>query len=232
MISHSHDKANWIMSKESHYITASSLSGGGRYHRFKTTTVSYWVSYVTAPYGTCKENTSLIVTNISLFLQILITAISLPFSSSIPVVLIPTQRQPFLEIYCQFGYSFITSCVYNALIIIACCVYAFRARKVPSNFNESKFIGISVYSTLVVCLAAVPVYSTAVNVIQMFATLCVVLLLNSYLTVAFINLPKLYAIHFAGDNLAIESWRTGSESRRSVYSISMQPTQSSKVTNE
>ena len=118
------------------------------------------------------------------------------------------------------------------LIIISGCVYAFLARKVPSNFNESKFIGISVYSTLVVCLAAVPVYSTAVNVIQMFATLCVVLLLNSYLTVAFIYFPKLYAIHFAGDNLAIDTWRMGSENRKSVYSISMQPTQSSSATNQ
>ena len=116
------------------------------------------------------------------------------------------------------------------LLIIGCCVYAFRARKVPSNYNESKFIGISVYSTVVVCLASVPVYSTAADVAQMIATLCVVLLLNSYLTLMCMYLPKLYAIHFAGDqDLAIETWRIGTGHSNSVNSIQVISTRNSST---
>ena len=129
----------------------------------------------------------------------------------------PTNRKPSLAIYCKLGTGFIVSCGYNMLIIVTCCYFAFRARKVPSNYNESKFIAISVYSTLVVCVAASPVYSTAVDVIQMVATLCVTLLMNSYLTLLCIYLPKLHAIHFAGDDLSIATWRQGTGNRISVH---------------
>ena len=119
----------------------------------------------------------------------------------------PAQRKPFLEIYCGFGYGFIASCVYNAIIIIACCYYAFRARKLPDNFNESKFIGVSIYSTLMICLAAVPVYFTATNVPQKIGALSVTMLFNVYLTLLCLYLPKLYAIHFAKDEIQA-TWRT------------------------
>ncbi len=84
-------------------------------------------------------------------LQIIITGLSqVIMGPSKPTILIPFQHQPTLSIYCHLGTGFLASCIYNMLIVIACCYYAFRARKVPSNFNESKFIAFSVYSTLVV----------------------------------------------------------------------------------
>ena len=111
-----------------------------------------------------------------------------------------------MEIFCNFGMGFLASCVYNLLLILACCYYAFKTRKVPSNYNESKFIAVSVYSTLVLCLAAVPVYTTAVAVIQKAAALCVALLLNAYLTLVCVYLPKLYAVRFV-DDLEVSDWR-------------------------
>ncbi|XP_072047031.1 metabotropic glutamate receptor 2-like [Amphiura filiformis] len=167
----------------------------------------------------------LVLTSATILGQAIIAALSSLFGPSTPTILIPAQRQPILGIYCQLSTGFITSCIYNLLLVITCCYFAFRARKVPSNYNESKFIAISVYSTLVVCLAAVPVYSTAVDVNQMVATLCVALLLNSYLTLLCIYLPKLYAIHFAGDELSIETWRTWTENRNSVHAIQIQSIQ-------
>ena len=110
-----------------------------------------------------------------------------------------------MEIYCQFGYGFLASDIYNSIIIIACCYYAFRARKIPDNFNESKFIAVSVYSTLVVSLAAIPVYTTATSVAQKIGALNVVLLVNTYLTLFCLYLPKLYAIHFASENIQ-QTW--------------------------
>ena len=131
--------------------------------------------------------------------QIIIVLISRSVSPSKPEYLIPRPQEKYVEVYCLFGNGFIASCVYNLLLILACCYYAFKTRKVPSNYNESKFIAVSVYSTLVLCLAAVPVYTTAVTVIQKVATLCTALLLNAYLTLVCVYLPKLYAVRFVKD---------------------------------
>ncbi len=120
------------------------------------------------------------------------------FSPSSPDILLPQQRQQLVEVYCRFGYGFLASCVYNSLIIIACCVYAFKARKIPDNFNESKFIGVSVYSTVIICLSAIPMYVLAIQIAQMIGALCVTLLANTYLTLGCLYLPKIYAIMFKG----------------------------------
>ena len=51
--------------------------------------------------------------------------------------------------------------------------FTFKTRNLPSNCNESKFIAVSVYSTVLVCLAAVPVYTTAIELAQKILTLIV-----------------------------------------------------------
>ncbi|XP_072027409.1 metabotropic glutamate receptor-like [Amphiura filiformis] len=101
-----------------------------------------------------------------------------------------------LEQYCQMDHFFIIGGTYNSLIILSCCYYAFKARKVPDNYNESRFIALSVYSTVVVCLAAVPVFATATTVLQKVATISFVLLVNAYITLICLYLPKIYAIYF------------------------------------
>ena len=147
------------------------------------------------------------------------------FNPVLPVYLVQKQPSKYIEMYCNFGIGLAIGIIYNFLIITGCCIFAFIARKVPSNYNESKFIGISVYSTLVVSLAAVPVYSTAVFVIQKVATLCMVLLLNAYLTLVCVYIPKLYAIRFVKDDgLNVEDWRT-----RSVVGSNPMPGPSSRT---
>ena len=131
----------------------------------------------------------------------MIAGIGVYFGPSKPALLIPAHRKPYLEICCQFGYGFCASSGYNAIILVACCYYAFKARRVPYNYNESKFIAISVYSTLIVCLAAIPVYTTATSVAQKIGALSVVLLVNTYLTLLCLYIPKLYAIRFASEEV-------------------------------
>ena len=103
---------------------------------------------------------------------------------------------PVVELVCYFGPGFLATCAYNLALLLACCLFAFLARRVPSNYNESKFIGVSVYSTLVLCLAAVPVYVTAGAALQRVATVSLAVLLNAYLTLVCLYLPKLYAVRF------------------------------------
>ena len=54
---------------------------------------------------------------------------------------------------------------YPILLVIICTVYAVLTRKIPEAFNESKFIGFSMYTTCVIWLAFIPIYfSTAQHV--------------------------------------------------------------------
>ena len=129
-------------------------------------------------------------------LQIIIVAIGSFVSSTTPVLLIPNKLEPYVEMFCSFGYGFLAACAYNAVIVLLCCYYAFRARKVPDNYNESKFIAISVYSALVVFLSVVPVYSTANSALYKVSVLCLALLVNAYLNVLCVYLTKLYAVKF------------------------------------
>ncbi|XP_072045659.1 metabotropic glutamate receptor 8-like [Amphiura filiformis] len=146
-----------------------------------------------------------------ILIEVLVAILSIFVDPSIPDILIPPQRKPYLEIYCRFGYGIFITWPYNSAIIGACCYYAFKARKLPDNFNESKFIAVSVYSTLIVCLAAIPVYTTAIGVAQKIGALSVPLLVNTYLSLFCLYLPKIYAIHYQRED--IQSTRgTGSAS--------------------
>ncbi|XP_071793408.1 metabotropic glutamate receptor-like [Asterias amurensis] len=138
----------------------------------------------------------LFVAGVLILVQIIVIAISSSVRPVKALSTVPAVPTNYLELYCAFGYEFLVPCTYNLALIVACCFYAFKTRQVPDNYNESKFIAVSVYSTLVVCLAALPVYFTAVAVLQKVATLCSALLLNVYLTLVCLYLPKLYAVRF------------------------------------
>ena len=124
-------------------------------------------------------------------------------SPSVPAKLFFFPANGYIEAFCEFGNGFLASLTCNLLLILACCYYAFKARKVPSNYNESKFIAVSVYSTLVFGLAAVPVYVTADHAPLRVAVVCGALLLNAYLTVVCLYLPKLYAVRFLDGRPAV-----------------------------
>lgn len=57
----------------------------------------------------------------------------------------------------------ILSQVYNMFLIVLCTIYAVKTRKIPENFNETKHIGFTMYSTCIVWLAFVPIYFGTTN---------------------------------------------------------------------
>ena len=59
--------------------------------------------------------------------------------------------------------SLLFSQVFNVLLIIVCTVYAVKTRKIPENFNESKFIGFTMYTTCIIWLAFLPIYFGTAN---------------------------------------------------------------------
>ena len=48
-------------------------------------------------------------------------------------------------------------------LIVVCTIYAVKTRKIPENFNESKFIGFTMYTTCIIWLAFLPIYFGTLN---------------------------------------------------------------------
>ncbi|KAH7946901.1 hypothetical protein HPB52_005894 [Rhipicephalus sanguineus] len=91
--------------------------------------------------------------------------------------------------------SFLVSLVYNMMLICVCTVYAIKTRKIPENFNESKFIGFTMYTTCIIWLAFVPIYFGTGNSFQIqITTLCVSISLSAYVALFCLFSPKIYII--------------------------------------
>lgn len=74
----------------------------------------------------------------------------------------PDRMQVILKCKIQ-DMSFLFSQLYNMILITICTVYAVKTRKIPENFNESKFIGFTMYTTCVIWLAFIPIYFSTTN---------------------------------------------------------------------
>ena len=84
---------------------------------------------------------------------------------------------------------------YPILLVIVCTFYAFLTRNIPEAFNESKYIGFTMYTTCIIWLAFVPIYfSTEQNIQIRIATMCFSISLSSTVSLACMFAPKLYII--------------------------------------
>lgn len=111
----------------------------------------------------------------------------------------PDRRQVILKCNIQ-DMSFLFSQLYNALLILISTVYAVKTRKIPENFNESKFIGFTMYTTCIIWLAFVPIYFGTGNAHEtQITTLCVAISLSASVTLVCLYSPKVYIIVFQPD---------------------------------
>ncbi|XP_033632578.1 metabotropic glutamate receptor-like [Asterias rubens] len=168
------------------------------------------------------SRSQVVIVLIALVVVVFMSIIGTLIHPSRPAKLFFSPPTNYVEAYCAFGYGFLVSSTYNLVLILACCYYAFKARRVPSNFNESKFIAISVYSTLVFGMAAVPVYITAMYTLQKVATFCIAILLNSFLTLCCVYMPKLHAIILEKD-VELCEWRVNTITMAEPSTVASKP---------
>ncbi|XP_015510635.2 metabotropic glutamate receptor [Neodiprion lecontei] len=96
--------------------------------------------------------------------------------------------------------SFLFSQLYNALLIVISTIYAVKTRKIPENFNESKFIGFTMYTTCIIWLAFVPIYFGTENSHEtQITTLCIAISLSASVALVCLYSPKVYIIIFQPD---------------------------------
>uniref|UniRef100_A0A915D961 G-protein coupled receptors family 3 profile domain-containing protein n=1 Tax=Ditylenchus dipsaci TaxID=166011 RepID=A0A915D961_9BILA len=94
-------------------------------------------------------------------------------------------------------HHFLYSLAYDAALIVLCTVYAVKTRKVPENFNETKFIGFSMYTTCVMWLCWILFFFGTGSDFQVQTTaLCISISMSANVALVCIFSPKLYIILF------------------------------------
>ena len=123
--------------------------------------------------------------------------------STISVILYPpdvTLSQPmitesYVEMLCSLpAVTIIYYLTYNLILMLVCSIFAFKARRLPDNFNESRFIFICVCTTLFLWCAFIPSYFTAFYASQKIVLLVSVLLFNSAVLLLCLYTPRIYAV--------------------------------------
>lgn len=102
-----------------------------------------------------------------------------------------------VELFCTLPTGpFVTSLVYNFLLLLGCAFCAFKTRKLPDNYNESRFISFCIYSTLVLWVTFIPAYFAVDDAFFEVMFLSLSILANASVILLCIFIPKLYAIYF------------------------------------
>lgn len=140
----------------------------------------------------------ILIASILIFIQVLFTAIWLVLERPGTRLYTPNDRRDEVILKCRTDdISFLVSLVYNMLLIIICTYFAIKTRKIPENFNESKFIGFAMYTTCIIWLAFITIYFGTLNSFQMqITTLSVSISLSSSVILVCLFTPKMYIIVF------------------------------------
>ena len=128
----------------------------------------------------------------------IVTAIVAPPEAKLRML---SRTEPQVELMCELSLEgFIIPLSYNLLLIAACLFYGFKTRKLPENFNESRYIFLCVCTTLFIWLAFIPTYFAAYHSYHKVVLLSLSLILNSSVMLLCLYVPKLYALFYVDED--------------------------------
>lgn len=126
--------------------------------------------------------------------------------------------------YYMIGFSF------PIILVIICTIYAILTRNIPEAFNESKYIGFTMYTTCIIWLAFVPIYfSTTYDIKLRIATMCYSISLSATVALVCMFTPKMYIILTHPEENVRKSMAT--HVTRSYTSTCAQPTTQTNFVN-
>ncbi|KAM9425778.1 G-protein coupled receptor family C group 6 member A [Pholidichthys leucotaenia] len=130
-----------------------------------------------------------------------------------------TQNPTTLLQYCHEGsyWAFGVMLGYIAVLAFVCFICAFKGRKLPHQYNEAKFITLSMLLYLISWLIFVPIYVTTSGV-YLPAVEMVVILISNYAVLTAHFFPKCYTVLFKKER------NTQSAFRRNLYDYSSKVT--------
>ena len=137
--------------------------------------------------------------------QLLFTAILVAIQVVIATVWLVVEQPSTVFLYDDFNtdllcgenpyIGFSVTLAYNLLLLIVTTYFAFRTRRVPQNFNEAKFINITVYSLCILWLAFIPMYFVSTSVLRtsfQTASLTIAIMLTATVCLCCLLAPKIY----------------------------------------
>ncbi|GFT27472.1 metabotropic glutamate receptor 3, partial [Nephila pilipes] len=100
--------------------------------------------------------------------------------------------------YCGLdGISVLLGLFYNMILLLLCTIYAYKTRNIPENFNETKWISFTMYSSCIIWLAFIPIYCSAMQDYKVRSTiLSMSVSVSGTVTLVCIFLPKIYIVLF------------------------------------
>ena len=108
--------------------------------------------------GFISPSSQLAICGSLVLVQVILNLVWLISSPPVAIFHHPTRYDNFLVCKASVDLSYMITFSYPILLVIVCTIYAVLTRKIPEAFNESKFIGFSMYTTCVIWLAFVPIY--------------------------------------------------------------------------
>ncbi|XP_017155685.1 metabotropic glutamate receptor isoform X1 [Drosophila miranda] len=168
-----------------------------------------------------------VITSSLIAIQILITMIWMVVEPPGTRFYYPDRTEVILKCKIQ-DMSFLFSQLYNMILITICTVYAIKTRKIPENFNESKFIGFTMYTTCIIWLAFVPIYFGTGNSYEIqITTLCISISLSASVALVCLYSPKVYILVFHPDKNVRKLTMNSTVYRRSAAAGAQGPPTSS-----
>ena len=85
---------------------------------------------------------------------------------------------------------------YNFLLLIASSYYGFKSRKIPQNFNETKFINMTLFSILITWIGFIPTYfgtgQARLGSLFRMGSQIFAIIVSATITLVCLFFPKLY----------------------------------------
>ena len=122
-----------------------------------------------------------------------------------------TQQQDGILVLAQCGGSFETIIfviiVYLILIALVCTVYAFKARKLPKFYRETRYTGFAMFTFLLICLMTAPIYFSQTTWLGQMVSGCILSILLTMAIFLILYLPKCHIIIFKSQENTRENFR-------------------------
>ena len=129
-------------------------------------------------------------------LQVAITIVSTSISPPGVRREMPIRTERFVELFCDLpSASLLSSLCYNLILVLVCTVYAFKTRKLPDNYKESRYISYCVDTTLLIWITFLPTYFTTSRADAKVTIMAVALLLNASVTLICLFIPRFVSLY-------------------------------------
>ena len=126
------------------------------------------------------------ITSLLVLIEVIILVIWLALIPPDTTHVYPTRDDNILVCKGSEDASFLIPTAYPFLLMLGCIAYAYRTRKTPDGFNETRYIAFTTYTVFVLWVAMIPIYFSSDSPFLRTFVVCFSSLMNPTAVLAFI----------------------------------------------